>query len=138
MNSKTIGKCSVIGMLALLSMTSARAQSTTRMHVAIPFAYSVDGKILPAGEYEVRTNVNGLVAIRYQDRSPVAALVGYHVETAKGGDRSRLIFHRYGNTYFLSQIWVEGYTSGIELKKSSAEREYVAKAATAVELTARR
>jgi hypothetical protein len=138
MNSKAINKCSVIGMLALLTLTSARAQSTTKMHVTIPFAYSVNGKVLPAGEYEVGTNINGLVAIRNQDLRSEAMLLGHHVQSAKDLGRSRLIFNRYGDTYFLSQIWRVGTNTGIELQKSSAEREYIAKAAQSVELTARR
>ena len=33
-----------------------------------------------------------------------------------------LIFHRYGNAYFLAQVWRQGATEGRELLKSKAER----------------
>jgi hypothetical protein len=38
-------------------------------------------------------------------------------------DGSKLEFHRYGDTYFLSAVWVTGNTTGRELFRSRAERE---------------
>jgi len=32
------------------------------------------------------------------------------------------VFHRYGNTYFLSQIWMAGESTGRELLKTREER----------------
>jgi hypothetical protein len=36
---------------------------------------------------------------------------------------TRLIFHRYGNQYFLSQIWTSGQKLGRELLVGRAEQE---------------
>ena len=38
-------------------------------------------------------------------------------------DKTKLIFHRYGNRYFLAQIWSAGSSRGRELPKSAKERE---------------
>jgi hypothetical protein len=35
---------------------------------------------------------------------------------------ARLVFHRYGNTYFLSQVWMAGSSVGRELRKMRQER----------------
>ena len=35
---------------------------------------------------------------------------------------AKLVFHRYGNTYFLSQIWMAGESTGRELPKTRQER----------------
>jgi hypothetical protein len=34
-----------------------------------------------------------------------------------------LTFRRYGNTYFLAQVWVSGSAEGREMIKSKAERD---------------
>jgi len=36
--------------------------------------------------------------------------------------QARLVFHRYGNTYFLSQVWMAGSGAGRELLKTRQER----------------
>ncbi|HYT24426.1 MAG TPA: hypothetical protein VEW05_29835 [Candidatus Polarisedimenticolia bacterium] len=36
---------------------------------------------------------------------------------------SKLVFHRYGGQYFLSQVWTAGSTRGSELPKSAKEKE---------------
>jgi hypothetical protein len=36
---------------------------------------------------------------------------------------SKLGFHRYGDTYFLSAVWIRGKTTGRELSHSRAKRE---------------
>lgn len=40
---------------------------------------------------------------------------------------SRLVFHRYGNTYLLSEIWPEGYDCGHQAPVTSRERELKAR-----------
>ena len=38
-------------------------------------------------------------------------------------DKSKLIFHSYGDQYFLSQVWTAGSATGSELRKSAKEKE---------------
>lgn len=45
------------------------------------------------------------------------------VETASPKDKPTLVFHRYGDQYFLFQIWPAGVTTGRELFKSRSERK---------------
>jgi hypothetical protein len=40
-------------------------------------------------------------------------------------NESTLVFHRYGDEYFLSTIWTAGNDTGHELFKSRAERELI-------------
>ena len=39
--------------------------------------------------------------------------------------KSTLVFHRYGDEYFLSEVWPAGAATGREFPKSRAERELV-------------
>ena len=42
--------------------------------------------------------------------------------TGKAQEQAKLIFHRYGNHYFLAQVWVDGETEGLQAQKSRGER----------------
>jgi hypothetical protein len=118
-------------MLAMLFMlafvataTSANAQSLQRQVADIPFDFHVGENTLPAGQYEVmstsaareairvRSTENGNVAIRLTNTA-------YKLRPAKKGV---LVFHRYGNRYFLSEVWTAGQSTGRQLLKSSREK----------------
>jgi hypothetical protein len=40
-----------------------------------------------------------------------------------GRTKTKLVFNRYGDQYFLSQIWEEGNLMATQLTKTSAERK---------------
>ena len=44
-------------------------------------------------------------------------------QNLKPADKTKLVFNRYGNRYFLSEIWVNGATRGHQLPKTCRERE---------------
>ena len=101
----------------------------------IPFAFHVNGTTLAAGAYHlVRTSpVERVWSIREASgqpgvlfSSPIAA------ETIYARKTGALVFHRYGNRYFLSELRVAGETLSWRLLPSKAEREYV-RARTPVE-----
>jgi hypothetical protein len=94
--------------LALAVTTVASAQ-TIKVKVKVPFGFIVNSATLPAGEYVVQS-VDDLVAF-----NSCTSLVS--------ASQSKLIFHRYGDRYFLNQIWVEGNNIGHELGLGPREKE---------------
>ena len=107
---------------ALLAVASA-AMGQTRpgdMVVDVPFAFNVAGQALPAGHYIVAAQNDG---IRIFNAQASGLYVPTHAAMRIASDGSKLVFHRYGDTYFLSSVWVTGNTSGRELFRSRAERE---------------
>jgi hypothetical protein len=87
----------------------------------VPFDFTVGSKKLPAGQYTVDTsNSNGSLVIRNKETRKAVASISQRFEV--GADsKPQLVFHRYGNQYFLTKV--VGYASGNELPKSKAERE---------------
>jgi hypothetical protein len=57
---------------------------------------------------------------------------------AKSADHGTVVFDRYGDKYYLRQIWTAGTTNGLECPKSRAESNAIVaqnkQAATSVEL----
>jgi len=106
------------------AVVSARAQTPGgNQMVAIPFDFYVGADKLPAGEYVVRAH-DSRTAMRIQprDQSTGAYFLIHSVEGLKIQDQSKLVFHKYGDQYFLSQVWTAGRVTGQELNKSSRQR----------------
>ena len=107
--------------LSLLLAVSASAQTVAKAN--IPFNFIVAGKTLPAGEYTIRSldTIQRVLVIRGSDKSQM--VMANSCASAKPSDTSKLVFHRYGDRYFLSQIWTGGNSSGAELPPSRRESE---------------
>ena len=111
-------------LLALgLLFATASAYAQTALQANVPFNFIVAGKTLPAGEYTIRSldTIQRVLVIRGSDKSQM--VMANSCASAKPSDTTKLVFHRYGNSYFLSHIWTAGYTSGAELPPSSRESE---------------
>ncbi len=111
--------------LAFASALAANAQNPRNLVVNIPFDFAVKGKTLPAGEYILSrsstSDQTGLI-MRRKDGKANAIVLTRTVQAAETQDESRLVFSRYGEHYFLSQVWTSGDSIGRELYKSRRER----------------
>src|SRR5689334_20933941 len=92
----------------------------------IPFDFMVGDKVLKAGKYSVNrlyaNNPDAMLVIRdARNRSTAFSNINGIVD--KGRQGPRLIFHRYGNQYFLAEIFDGNSGLGSALLKSKAERE---------------
>ena len=113
--------------LCVLSLIVAAqvARADEPMLVNIPFAFVAGSVTLPAGEYRVQKldRNSAVVLIRCSDASKTAMVLSHAAQAKDIQTQSKLIFKRYDNRYFLSQVWSEGSNRGRELIKSQAEKE---------------
>jgi hypothetical protein len=66
--------------------------------------------------------------LRIHESMGPGILVPTNAAQRSGSDNSsKLVFHRYESTYFLSQVWITGNDRGREVPRSPAEREMAAK-----------
>src|SRR5215510_1909728 len=87
----------------------------------IPFDFMVGGKQLTAGKYTVEMGIaQGALMVRNWKTKQAAGSITQDYQV-RAGSEPRLVFHRYGNQYFLAKVIT--YSKGIELPKSKAERE---------------
>jgi hypothetical protein len=114
----------------LLTASLSMAQTRVGDVVAdIPFPFVVNGQTLPAGHYIVSRV--GDSSLRIQGSAHQGMFVSTNSSQRSASDNScKLVFHRYGDSYFLSQVWGAGNAGGRELLRSRAERELAAKAAS--------
>lgn len=104
----------VLALIMLPLMAADQYQAST-----IPFDFVVRGITLPAGEYETQRLVPaGIWMIRSMSDNAKAAFSA-NLEDYPRNSEPRLVFHRYGKTYFLSQIWTNSL--GVTLPESRQE-----------------
>ena len=118
-----IAFCAVVFVLAIGAFGQT---SPGDLVVDVPFAFSANGHKLPAGHYTVTQKID---MIRIFNRKNTGLYVPTMFALRTRTDGSKLVFHRYGNDYFLSAVWMTGSKSGKELFPSRAEREAKAKRA---------
>jgi hypothetical protein len=101
----------LITICLLFTAVSLFAQTENRplMKVNVPFAFTVDNQTLPAGQYYV-VSVTPERAIRLSsaDGKHSATVNDLPNYASMPSANSRLVFHRYGNEYFLAQVWTKG------------------------------
>jgi len=112
----------VVG-LALASAAVANGQSE-RITAQVPFDFIVADKTLSAGRYEVGRATSSGQALAIRSASKTEAVRLASPVDSKSGQimNAKLVFHRYGETYFLSEVWPGGTSRGSQLAKSKQER----------------
>ena len=105
-----------------LVVNVAFAESKSKANV--PFAFSVEQNSMAAGEYSI-TITDRVMTLRNDSTNATVAVIAQHEESAKP-QSTRLVFHKYGDSYFLAEVWSatgQAGASGIELPASKAEQE---------------
>jgi len=118
-------------MLALFVLTvggvapaSAQLPGTT-MSAQIPFDFIVGERTLPAGMYEVRRLGDDPYLLSIQnvdDRRNVAIFSTDLLDEGDSIRQSELVFHRYGDVYFLAKMMSRYEGIARELQPSKQER----------------
>jgi hypothetical protein len=116
----------MFGFLVIVSASSTYAQSVNEQRADIPFSFIVGSKTFPAGEYRVtRLNLQSdkaALAIKSADGRLSKIVLTIPVQAAETSEKAKLIFNRYGDQYFLAQVWTPADNTGLELLKSRSER----------------
>jgi hypothetical protein len=106
------------------AVASANAQSANKVVADVPFEFSVGYKTMSAGEYSVRIVATAGDALMIQSADGKTSALRQSEATArlKNKTQARLVFHRYGERYFLAEVWNGADTSGRQLLRSQEER----------------
>ncbi len=108
--------------LFVLLVPAVAQVGSARMNV--PFDFTVGNQKLAAGDYTVAVNGSTLQVTAVDGSGAVHAITSYVGGGPNQDLTPRLIFHRYGNRRFLSQVWLGEINMGRELFASAAELEY--------------
>ncbi len=112
----------VVG-IAVTTAAVSNAQSAKKVVTDVPFDFIVGDKTLSSGEYTVRATTapeNGLIILDADGKSTGMRLTFPISPKNKRG--ARLVFHKYGQRYFLAEVWTGAGDVGRHLMKSRQER----------------
>jgi len=95
------------------------------MQAKVPFQFRAGNTVVPAGQCAVqRAGLNpGTLVIRNDGAKIALFATAQRVNAPKGSSGNALIFHKYGERYFLSGIRVAGSTIAYELPEGKYEAE---------------
>ena len=91
--------------LVLLALAPAYAQKTSAA-VNIPFSFTVDDVRLPAGQYIVSSPSERVVNLQHVGGPEAKTTMTNNGSSTNSDGRAKLVFHKYGNAYFLASAWL--------------------------------
>ena len=97
----TAGLSAVLGSLTLTAQNRALVAD-------IPFAFHAQGKVLPAGRYEMKERTASGVFQMSNSAAKYSQFVSAPVPKHSNPSESKLTFAKYGSEYILSEISVAG------------------------------
>ena len=112
----------IVAGIALMASPMSAAMDHEFM-LQVPFDFVAGSRQFPAGDYTVKSDLAaGAVLIRSEGEGPAAFILTFPAGENTDYSHAKLIFKRYGEHYFLSQVWPAG-VAGRELGKSRQEVE---------------
>jgi hypothetical protein len=111
--------------LPLLLSAAAQAQ-TTQLKVTVPFEFIAGDTVLPAGDYDVQsTGPWGGKALSIHNVTSNAGtfLLSNSCQLAKTSDSNKLVFYRYGQKYFLAEVWTVNTLIGRKMPLDQRQTE---------------
>lgn len=107
--------CLLVGMAVPASAQSGKPMI---LRGEVPFAFVSGDRTIQAGQYSVEIKQ---AQVRFIDANgyPVQVVVSNPQQDSDGDVQPRLVFHQYGETYFLWQIWTRDHK--IDFRTSRAE-----------------
>lgn len=115
--------------LPLLLSAAAQAQ-TTQVKVTVPFEFIAGDTVLPAGDYDVQsTGPWGGKALPIHNVTSNAGtlLLSNSCQLAKTSDSNKLVFYRYGQKYFLAEVWTVNTNIGRQMPVNQRQTELARK-----------
>jgi hypothetical protein len=115
----------LMGLLSVLCAIPAMAQINPRVKFDAPAAFYAGDAKLPAGSYTVSVpnEEDNFLLIQSTDGSH-SIIVEYEITSSNTPHaKSDITFNKYGETEFLSQVWIEGEESGRQVVPSKTEQD---------------
>jgi hypothetical protein len=110
-----------------LAVVGVKAQAPSKVGVNIPFEFSAGTKMLQPGMYSIKRLSGNYLALRSADgKSSVILNAPINLTSVDPDSAERVVFKKYGEQYYLSQIWLTVDTGReLAVRKKAAKPEIV-------------
>lgn len=111
-----------LGLLLTLGALSGAAQGKKSVVLRAPFSFKVEHQLMPAGTYRILVE-HGWLQIRSADGKTGAMVLTLPVSGKRVEGSGQVVFNRYGDHYFLVQVWLPEMELGRQTLESNEEKE---------------
>jgi hypothetical protein len=112
----------IFAVTSLVAVSGASAQNY-RLQANIPFDFTVDNELLPAGTYIFTSNQPSNLLLENRHRS-ISAFVNGFADDKASGEQPKVIFDRIGDQYFLHEIVATTASASVSIPIPKLERQY--------------
>jgi hypothetical protein len=110
-----------IGFSAVLGSSLMLAQPKPTGKADIPFAFHVRDSVLPAGTYTVQELSPGGMLQIWNNNTGKSIFTLAPPNRSGNTEQPKLVFHKYGDRYFLSELWLAGAVDCVSMGKLERE-----------------
>lgn len=122
---KQITTVVLLSVILVLTAVSMKAQTTSAFKVEIPFEFIVEGQTYQPGEYTIgRVNRQNplMLILKTAEGEEAKVLLTRRMRSKNLVKNPSIVFSKYGETYFLSEIWTGNSKNGLQLPEGKIER----------------
>jgi len=120
---KNYAAVALVACVAFLTMAAAPAHAQTMIKADVPFSFSAGYGVLPAGEYSI-TRVGGQFTLLLSSgERGIELMMPNTTEWRRDVNTPKLVFHRYGDEYFLAEVWTAADSAVRQLAVHPRERQ---------------
>lgn len=117
----------MIAVCMLLFSFAAQAQT---VRANIPFAFVAGDRMMPAGEYKLVLDARVGMIQMLPEQDVGLYLTAHNCSFGAVEDRGVIVFHKYGESYFLKRVKTPATREGYELIPTRGERDAARKSGT--------
>ena len=112
--------------IALIAMANFALAGTSfaqsnGVRATVPFDFTVGNKVLPSGMYTVEEESPWFIVIKNHDK-PVERVSVVEQDGKKAATGGKLVFHKYGSQYFLSEVLSDRANMNVQVPVSKTEK----------------
>ena|SRR5215831_12851468 len=119
MKRKALWGLTALVLALAVNVPFAVAQSA---RATVPFDFAIAGKAMPAGTYSVSEIGDSEIRVANSESSAVVLMHGQREERLTY-QSAKLVFHKYGDKYFLAEVWNGAGNTGLQLPAGKMEQE---------------
>lgn len=118
---KNYAAIALVACVAFVTMAATPAHAQVLIKADVPFSFSAGYGALPAGEYSIQRIGSNSTIMLSSGRRGVEIMMPLTWDQRTGVNTPKLVFHRYGDEYFLAEVWTS--TDGTVRKLTVHPRE---------------
>lgn len=121
---KNYAAIALVACVAFVTLAATPSHAQALIKADVPFEFSAGYGVLPAGEYTVQrigTSMSALLISSGQRGIEMVMPITTNLRT--DFETPKLVFHRYGNEYFLAEIWTSNDNAVRKLAGHPRERQ---------------